>query len=392
MVADGHNPTSRAQAASSSSSSSAVGVLPLIGAAVTYLSRPHEEVLAMIREASALRLFWYDMRLRPNATAHRTVMVSGLLLSLVTIVSLFVMEFDAFLGDHDAIHFVILERLIAGTAQALFSTRAICVENKPLLIIANCNAAGIVVRFAIKQMMFPTANWILLALTCVAFLVHLVASVISIRGGLSRFAIYMISSDTKILAMYRDFQGYTAIALLDLETAILSVASLFFFMEKRWYWYVLFVALIFASIANSSLLRHIIRTERQRTSLIVLIPIYLALPVGVIVATWYESWMSVDLPSDVEPPVIFSVATFTAVRILLLLCVAKCFSHFGKGLKEAFENSRDAVSFVREEAENKYSTNLEAFLSQADEVEQTQPRPLQYAGYGAVQLDGARGE
>jgi hypothetical protein len=355
----------------------------LLGAARTYLSRPRQELLEVLREASAFKLFWYDMRLRPHAAAHRFLLISGVWLFVVVITSCFVMEFDPVV-EHEYIHYVILERCITGIAQLLLTSRAVFVENRPLLLIANLNAVGLLTRAAMKEMMHDVPNFILLALLIVGFITHVATTYVAIKGGMERFSFYMISNDPAIRRMYDYYLTYTALALLDLECSILATASIFFFMETRWYWFILFGVFIFFAVANGSLLRHVIRTEGRREAIIPTLPTYIFLPIGIIIAYAYEDFVEVHIGASLKPLVVYGIVTFLLVRIALFVAVAKCFKSFGNGMKEAFANAKDSVDFVREEATNKYAWDIDAFFAQASDARMEAGQPHTTANYQTI--------
>ena len=86
-----------------------------------YLRRPQDDIREVIREASAVKLFWYDMRLRPYAWAHRLVLVAGLIIFVSAIGSVIGMAVDRnTVEDREFVHYTILERAVAAVAQAIF--------------------------------------------------------------------------------------------------------------------------------------------------------------------------------------------------------------------------------------------------------------------------------
>ena len=350
----------------------------LISAAAGYLSRPQEDVMEAIRQMSAVKLFWHDMRLRPNANAHRAVLLAGVLIGLIGIAMCIGMISDDAVRDRELVHYVMLERAVVAVSQIAFTGRAISVENEPLLVIANVNALGLLVRAGLKEMMDPIPNYILLGLLAAACLGHVIASAVAIVGGLTRISVFTMGSEVHIQRLYRDYQAYNALALLDLELAVLAVATVFFLMDNHWYWYMLFAVLVFFTIANGSLLRQMIQKESSRLPFAFLVPFYIALPIGVCVALWYQDFVSVHVHSNIKAVVFYNVISFVLGRLALLASVSKCFFQFGNGLKAAFAIGRDPIDFVREEGVPSYFNNIEDFFDQVEPGTESQAR------YGAA--------
>ena len=335
-------------------------------AAVEFVSNPVGDLAGVKDELISISDFWADMRKRERTFFHQSTLVLGVVLAVTIVAYCITLKTDPRTHVESTVFsdYLAVELGIVGIAQLFFSFRGICLENSPMLLIANVNAIGLSIRIGLSvhlQLLSQTADILFLVLVNIFTVLHLVTSYVAWGGEFTRYIAFVIGTNGEIQLLYRQYQLLLlAISFMDLEFLAMSCATLYFFTEVVWWHYVVVSALLLFSLGLRSALRVAVRRETL-WSLFVLIPLLLVAPVMLGLGTYYSEFFDATIPVSCRNIATFIIVWFFVVRVALLVAIVRCRMNFGHGLKDAFESEKTVRGYFA----HRKARSLDAFMARA---------------------------
>ena len=242
-----------------------------------FFTNPVQDLLETKDELLSIKDFWHDMKKRERAGFHQATLIVGTVMALVIAAYCVVVRLSHY-GEQAPIYSSYLagELGIAALAQLFFSYQGICLENSPMVLIANINAIGVTVRLALSihlQLVTSALSIAFLVTVSLLTIIHMFTSFHAWGGEFTRYITFVIGTEGHIQLMYRQYQFMTAIAFMDLEFLAMASMTIFFFLEDSIVETILIVVGFFlVSIAIRSALRHSVRKETTY-GLLILVPV-----------------------------------------------------------------------------------------------------------------------
>lgn len=337
------------QLSNPSTSRARFGYDTLSEGAQSFVTKPVQEVQETVSEMLLLKLFWNDMERRERTRAHQATLVLGIAQFVLVIVYIILLEANHVSNiDYRYLNFIVMEVFIASAAQTVYSVRGICLENSPMLLIANINAVFLAIRIGltVKMELQPRGvDAAFSALYALLTTMHVAASFTAWGGEFSRFMSFCISAEQAIQNMFRQYQFLTSIAALDLQMCVMTAAALLFFVDTHFWHYIVVSVLMFINIALHSLIRRVIRHERP-LALAVVVPYDIGYCVFIIVSLYSSSVFGATIEDSCYNTATFSIVVFCVVRVALFVAMFVCTRNFGHGMIEAFQQQKTSREFV----------------------------------------------
>lgn len=328
----------------------AAGYDAIASQAAAFVAKPVQEVQQNMKEAISIKLFWGDMDRRERTGFHKATLIVGLLQAVVIVVYSVMLEahhLDTVI-DYRYLNFVVVEVLIASAAQVVYSLRGICLENSPMLLVANINSMFLAVRIGLTAsigMQSLAVDATFVALYSLLAVLHVAVSYVAWGGEFSRFMSFCIGADSHVQEMFRQYQLLGAVGSLDMQLCVMTAAALLFFVETHWWHYVLVAVVLFVNLALRSLLRRVVREEKPKALLFVL-PYDVAYTVFVIVALYNSSVLGASIEGSCLPMTTFTVCAFCVVRFCVYAALYRCYQNFGSGMVDAFAAQKSSTDFL----------------------------------------------
>lgn len=322
--------------------------------------------LADAQEAGAQWLsigdFWKDMIRRERTGFHQGSVVLGYTLCLVASIYCVVLKVDhlSSVEDEVLLNFLAVELAVSGVCQLFYSVWGICLENSPMLLIANINAIGIATRLGLSltsSFLVEEASISFFVIFTVFTVAHLGVTGWAWGGEFCRFMCFVIGTDEAVQKMYRKYQLMCALSMMDVQFTLMSTITLLFFVSTAWWHYVVLAAVFLISCVMRTGLRQAIRRERV-PGLALLIPLYLAVPAFLGVSLWKREILDATVPDTCYKVAVFIAAWFFVIRVALLASAATCIANFGQGMKEAFKREKTVRQFFAERKARKFKFQL----------------------------------
>jgi hypothetical protein len=313
-------------------------------------------------EFFSIREFWGDMRRRERTGFHQGTLILGILLALLVCAYCIVLEiYKPKTGNQVFRDYLAVELALAGLSQLFLSFRGICLENSPMLLMANVNAIGLTIRLGLSNhlgLLSLPADIVFLVLISVFTLSHLITSYVAWGGEFTRFIAFVIGTNTHIQTLYRQYQLLLATMLMDLQFLAMSSATIFFFTTNAWWHYLIIALTILKSFIVSSAVRRSVRLEAS-WGLYVCLPLFLISPIVLGFATFLFDFVNVSLPEECEKVAQFLYGCYLVMHVVCIACFLKCWKDWGQGLKKAFENQRTVRGYFAERKKMSLSTFLQ---------------------------------
>lgn len=320
---------------------------------VGFVARPVQEIQSDLRSVSLLKLFWEDMERRERTGFHQGTLILGVAQAVLVVaycISLEVHSHDVngTSSNYRYRNYMVVEVLVAGLAQAYYSVRGICLENSPMLLVANVNCIFLAIRMGLTVSAGLQTRIVDLTFTAVSAVItvmHVAISFIAWGGEFSRFMGYCIGTDERVQEMFREYQLMGAAAALDNQLCVMIAAAALFFAEPVWWHYVVVSVVMFLNLAMRSLTRSAVRSETT-TPLLVAIAYDVAFAIFVLVALYNSSVIGVHIDDSCATMALFTAVVFTLIRFAKFATIFRCTKNFGKGMKERFSAQKSASEFL----------------------------------------------
>ena len=317
---------------------------------VRFVKNPVEDIQESAVEALSLKTFWEDMKRREHTEAHQGVVVLGFLQLILLVLYVTYLQLGHVNGSTTYVDYVSVEVIICTICQTYFSVRSICVENSPMLLVANLNMIGVTIRLGLSveyRLLEEGPSYAVLGVYAFLTLLHLVASWVAWGGEFSRFAMFAVGPNSDIQRMFRQYQSLLSASSLDLQWAAMAIATLLFFTKGVWWHYVIFTVLFLFSIAHRTAVRQAIRKESV-TSFVILVPLLVVLPIAVALAMWYGDFIDIDIIRECKAIGYFTASFFFLSRIAMVVAALLCLRNFDKGMLGVFEKQKSALDFLKQ--------------------------------------------
>lgn len=297
----------------------------------------------------SIRDFWTDMERRERTGYHQATLVLGLLqTALVTcyVITVFVRPSQGI--DYRFMSFVLLEILIAGLSQAVYSARGICLENSSVLMVSNLNSVGLAMRMGL---LIPTGlesrlmDIIFTSSFAVLTVMHISVSFIAWGGEFNRFMMFCVSTNVEIQKLFRQYQLMLALGAFDIQFCLMTTVILLFFVKTHWWHYAVLGSLLVVNIMARAMVRLAIRQE-SLSRLMFAIPVYIGYAAFIVLSVFEEDVLGVHLPDNCRNTALLTTVFFVVVRLSFLAALVRCVRSFNGGMKAAFVTQKSAGEYL----------------------------------------------
>lgn len=318
---------------------------------VKFVSRPVDELRKDFQSVTSLRLFWEDMERREKTGFHQGTLLLGVaqgLLVFAYCISLEVHGDKSGVSNYRFRNYMVVEVLVAGLAQTYYSVRGICLENSPMLLVANVNCIFLAIRMGLTVSAQLQSRAVDVTFTAVAALItvmHVAVSYVAWGGEFSRFMGFCIGTDERIQAMFREYQLLGAAGALDNQLCVMIAAAALFFAEPQWWHYVLVSVVMFINLAMRSLVRSAIRNETYKP-LWIAAAYDVAFAIFLILSLYDGHVLGVVIDDSCATMAKFTVVVFVLIRTIKFICMHRCTRNYDQGMKERFANQKSAGDFL----------------------------------------------